>query len=196
MVRAASWTHQDQGPLCIPRSDERWSGCSRTTHTFPCTESDDQSSGGRPRWIAGPVTSGRSHGRPRASDLCFGKFGWRIDPAGNRVELWEPVTTESEVRPIFSSSREVLVLYAKSSLSAVCEVLVLYLDRPLLSTEIGVGLGGAVRIQRLEGSRSLRGRCSMGVGWGLAGQGLVAELCGVAEQTERRPRLCLICFGC
>ncbi len=33
---------------------------------------------------------------PERQSYDFGKFGWLIDPAGNRVELWEPVTTESE----------------------------------------------------------------------------------------------------
>ena len=34
---------------------------------------------------------------PERQSYDFGKFGWLIDPAGNRVELWEPVTTESEM---------------------------------------------------------------------------------------------------
>jgi len=38
----------------------------------------------------------------------------------------------------------------------------MYLDRPLLVADDGTGLGGAVRIQRLEGSRFHRSHCSMG----------------------------------
>jgi hypothetical protein len=44
---------------------------------------------------------------------------------------------------------------------------VLCLDRPVEDCVRDTALGGAVRVQRLEGSRLLRGRCAMGVGWGL-----------------------------
>ena len=33
---------------------------------------------------------------PERQTYDFGKFGWLTDLAGNRVELWEPVTTGSE----------------------------------------------------------------------------------------------------
>ena len=29
---------------------------------------------------------------PKRESYDFGKFGWCIDPEGNRVELWQPVT--------------------------------------------------------------------------------------------------------
>lgn len=32
---------------------------------------------------------------PKAQDSEFGKFGWVMDPDGNRVELWEPPTPAS-----------------------------------------------------------------------------------------------------
>jgi predicted enzyme related to lactoylglutathione lyase len=28
---------------------------------------------------------------PKREDYDFGRFGWFTDPAGNRVELWQPV---------------------------------------------------------------------------------------------------------
>ncbi len=31
---------------------------------------------------------------PKRESYGFGKFGWITDPEGNRVELWQPVTTE------------------------------------------------------------------------------------------------------
>jgi predicted enzyme related to lactoylglutathione lyase len=31
---------------------------------------------------------------PKTDDSEFGKFGWVIDPEGNRVELWEPPATK------------------------------------------------------------------------------------------------------
>jgi predicted enzyme related to lactoylglutathione lyase len=31
---------------------------------------------------------------PKRDSYDFGKFGWLADPEGNRVELWQPVTTE------------------------------------------------------------------------------------------------------
>jgi predicted enzyme related to lactoylglutathione lyase len=31
---------------------------------------------------------------PKRESYDFGKFGWFTDPAGNRVELWQPVATE------------------------------------------------------------------------------------------------------
>jgi predicted enzyme related to lactoylglutathione lyase len=31
---------------------------------------------------------------PKRESYDFGKFGWITDPAGNRVELWQPVTTD------------------------------------------------------------------------------------------------------
>lgn len=31
---------------------------------------------------------------PKPESYDFGKFGWFTDPAGNRVELWQPVATE------------------------------------------------------------------------------------------------------
>lgn len=31
---------------------------------------------------------------PKRESYDFGKFGWIIDPEGNRIELWQPVTTE------------------------------------------------------------------------------------------------------
>ncbi len=34
---------------------------------------------------------------PERPSYDFGKFGWLIDPAGNRVELWQPVAPESEI---------------------------------------------------------------------------------------------------
>ncbi len=33
---------------------------------------------------------------PERQSYDFGKFGWLTDPAGNRIELWEPVTAESK----------------------------------------------------------------------------------------------------
>jgi catechol 2,3-dioxygenase-like lactoylglutathione lyase family enzyme len=27
---------------------------------------------------------------PRVEELEFGRFGWAVDPEGNRIELWEP----------------------------------------------------------------------------------------------------------
>ena len=33
---------------------------------------------------------------PERQSYDFGKFGWLTDPAGNRIELWEPVAAESE----------------------------------------------------------------------------------------------------
>ena len=61
--------------------------------------------------------------------------------------------------------RYLCALISPSHRLGTYKVLVLYLDRPLLNDEGGAGLDGAVQIQRLEGSRFLRGRCSMGVGW-------------------------------
>lgn len=34
---------------------------------------------------------------PERQSYDFGKFGWLTDPAGNRVELWQPVASESDV---------------------------------------------------------------------------------------------------
>lgn len=31
---------------------------------------------------------------PKRESYDFGKFGWFTDPAGNRVELWQPVATD------------------------------------------------------------------------------------------------------
>jgi predicted enzyme related to lactoylglutathione lyase len=31
---------------------------------------------------------------PKRESYDFGTFGWITDPAGNRVELWQPVATE------------------------------------------------------------------------------------------------------
>jgi predicted enzyme related to lactoylglutathione lyase len=31
---------------------------------------------------------------PKRETYNFGKFGWVTDPEGNRVELWQPITTE------------------------------------------------------------------------------------------------------
>jgi predicted enzyme related to lactoylglutathione lyase len=31
---------------------------------------------------------------PKRDDYGFGKFGWFTDPEGNRVELWQPVSTD------------------------------------------------------------------------------------------------------
>ena len=31
---------------------------------------------------------------PKRESYDFGKFGWVIDPEGNRVELWQPAATE------------------------------------------------------------------------------------------------------
>jgi predicted enzyme related to lactoylglutathione lyase len=31
---------------------------------------------------------------PKRESYDFGKFGWIIDPEGNRVELWQPVANE------------------------------------------------------------------------------------------------------
>ncbi|MBB5064817.1 VOC family protein [Granulicella mallensis] len=31
---------------------------------------------------------------PKRESYDFGKFGWIIDPEGNRAELWQPVVTE------------------------------------------------------------------------------------------------------
>jgi predicted enzyme related to lactoylglutathione lyase len=31
---------------------------------------------------------------PKRESYDFGKFGWITDPAGNRVELWQPVATD------------------------------------------------------------------------------------------------------
>lgn len=33
---------------------------------------------------------------PERQSYDFGKFGWLTDPAGNRIELWEPATTGTE----------------------------------------------------------------------------------------------------
>jgi len=27
---------------------------------------------------------------PKVEDYDYGKFGWIMDPEGNRIELWEP----------------------------------------------------------------------------------------------------------
>jgi predicted enzyme related to lactoylglutathione lyase len=31
---------------------------------------------------------------PKRDSYDFGKFGWITDPEGNRVELWQPITTD------------------------------------------------------------------------------------------------------
>jgi hypothetical protein len=31
---------------------------------------------------------------PKRETYEFGKFGWFTDPAGNGVELWQPIATE------------------------------------------------------------------------------------------------------
>jgi predicted enzyme related to lactoylglutathione lyase len=31
---------------------------------------------------------------PKRESYDFGKFGWFTDPEGNRVELWQPITTD------------------------------------------------------------------------------------------------------
>jgi predicted enzyme related to lactoylglutathione lyase len=31
---------------------------------------------------------------PKRDSYDFGKFGWFIDPEGNRVELWQPVASD------------------------------------------------------------------------------------------------------
>jgi predicted enzyme related to lactoylglutathione lyase len=31
---------------------------------------------------------------PKRESYDFGKFGWIVDPEGNRIELWQPVATE------------------------------------------------------------------------------------------------------
>jgi predicted enzyme related to lactoylglutathione lyase len=31
---------------------------------------------------------------PERQSYDFGKFGWLIDPEGNRVELWQPIATK------------------------------------------------------------------------------------------------------
>jgi len=30
----------------------------------------------------------------RVEELAFGRFGWAVDPEGNRFELWQPLTPE------------------------------------------------------------------------------------------------------
>ena len=32
---------------------------------------------------------------PKRDSYDFGKFGWFTDPEGNRVELWQPITTDA-----------------------------------------------------------------------------------------------------
>jgi predicted enzyme related to lactoylglutathione lyase len=29
----------------------------------------------------------------RVEEQEFGRFGWAVDPEGNRIELWEPATS-------------------------------------------------------------------------------------------------------
>jgi predicted enzyme related to lactoylglutathione lyase len=35
---------------------------------------------------------------PNSQDYDYGKFGWIVDPEGNRVELWEPKAPEESVK--------------------------------------------------------------------------------------------------
>lgn len=40
------------------------------------------------------VTEGGAEVIPKTEDYDYGRFGWFIDPAGNRVELWQPPATK------------------------------------------------------------------------------------------------------
>ncbi|MCA1840905.1 MAG: VOC family protein [Actinomycetota bacterium] len=33
---------------------------------------------------------------PRVDDFEYGRFGWAVDPEGNRIELWEPAATDRD----------------------------------------------------------------------------------------------------
>jgi len=36
------------------------------------------------------VAAGGAHVLPEREEQDFGRFGWFVDPDGNRVELWQP----------------------------------------------------------------------------------------------------------
>jgi predicted enzyme related to lactoylglutathione lyase len=36
---------------------------------------------------------------PKRDTYDFGKFGWVVDPEGNRIELWEPLEPSTESTP-------------------------------------------------------------------------------------------------
>ena len=40
------------------------------------------------------LRAGGANVDPKTDESEFGKFGWVMDPEGNRVELWEPPTSQ------------------------------------------------------------------------------------------------------
>jgi predicted enzyme related to lactoylglutathione lyase len=39
---------------------------------------------------------------PKREDYDYGRFAWIVDPEGNRIELWQPLSLSHEQREEFS----------------------------------------------------------------------------------------------
>lgn len=42
----------------------------------------------------------------KVEECEYGKFGWIMDPEGNRIELWEPAKANRQVRKARKASRD------------------------------------------------------------------------------------------
>ena len=57
-----------------------------------------------PRRRVGRAAQGRRVVEPESGERDYGKFGWIMDPDGNRIELWEslPRKESASLREAFS----------------------------------------------------------------------------------------------
>ncbi|QQQ75666.1 VOC family protein [Saccharothrix sp. 6-C] len=100
--RLAEWYREHLG---VPMSDGgaitfHWTEAETTTFALFADDTDYFGEPGQRAMInlrvddlAGLLARLRGHGvevLPQTEDSEFGRFGWCVDPEGNRIELWQP----------------------------------------------------------------------------------------------------------